>query len=427
VLLAAIGASLLTSLLAGLMPAIGASRMELTEFLKSHAMRGSSTGHNWLQSALIVVQTATVVVLLAGAGLLIRSYINVESVEAGFSRTAMTFHVSLGDNVKPEQQGNFYRQLNTRLEALPGVQAAGGVSNLPLSNSESLGAFWVDGFENKDYQMTEGRGVTPHYFAAMQVPLIAGRYFTNADTTGHGPVIINQKFAATYFANRNPIGGRISTDDKHTQWATVIGVVADVRHMSLEEEPQPQMYNVGYDFGDESIVVRSTLPPATIANEIRATLRSIDPNVAVTDLRTMGDLVSIATARRRFQTTLLTLFAGIALIMALVGLSGLMRFSVNRRTREVGIRMALGAARGDVLMLILVNAAVLVVLGLSLGLACTWLATRLLKSFLFGVGQHDPFTVATVSVVLVVCGLLAAFMPARRAASIDPIQALRME
>jgi ABC-type antimicrobial peptide transport system permease subunit len=141
----------------------------------------------------------------------------------------------------------------------------------------------------------------------------------------------------------------------------------------------------------------------------------------------MSDLVSIATARRRFQTTLLTLFAGIALIMALVGLSGLMRFSVNRRTREVGIRMALGAARRDVLMLILGNAAVLVAMGLGLGLACTWLVTRLLKSFLFGVGQHDPLTVVTVSVVLIVCGLVAALMPARRAASIDPMQALRME
>jgi len=157
------------------------------------------------------------------------------------------------------------------------------------------------------------------------------------------------------------------------------------------------------------------------------TLRSIDPNIAATDIHTMGDMVSIATARRRFQTSLLTVFAGIALIMALVGLSGLMRFSVNRRTREVGIRMALGAERRDVLLLILRNASVLVVWGLGLGLACTWIATRLLKSFLFGVTEHDPFTIVTVSVLLTVCGLMAAFVPARRAASIDPMQALRTE
>ena len=427
VFLVAIGGSLLTSLAAGLMPAISASRMELTAFLKSHTMRGSSAGPSRLQGALIVAQTAMVVVLLAGAGLLIRSYINVESVDTGFTRSAVTFHVSLDQRYPRQKQGAYYKALMSKLQALPGVQAAGGVSNLPLSNSESLGFLWVEGFPNKNFQQTEGRGVTPHYFEAMEIPLIAGRYFTEADTTGNSPTIINQKFAATYFPNRNPIGGRISTDEKHAQWSTVVGVVADVRHMSLEEEPQPQMYNTSYDFGDESVAVRSMLPATTVENEIRATLKSIDPNLAATDIHTMGDLISIASARRRFQTSLLTVFAGIALIMALVGLSGLMRFSVNRRTREVGIRMALGAKRRDVLLLILRNASALVVCGLGLGLMCTWIATRLLKSFLFGVGQHDPFTVVTVSVLLVVCGLIAAFVPARRAASIDPMQALRTE
>ncbi len=430
VFLVAIGGSVLTSLLAGLMPAIGASRMELTGFLKSHAMRGTSVGHGRVQGALIVTQTAMVVVLLAGAGLLIRSYINVESVDTGFTRSAVTFHVSLDQRYsKPEQRVAFYKELMAKLEALPGAQAAGSVNYLPLSNSESIDFIWVDGFDNKAYQQTEGRDVTPHYFAAMNIPLVAGRYFTDADASAatDRPVIINQKFAMTFFPNRNPIGGKISTDEKHAQWSTVVGVVADVRHMSLEEEPQPQMYAASYDFGDASVAVRSPLPPATVANEIKATLKSIDPNVAVTDIRTMGDLVSMVTARRRFQTSLLTVFAGIALIMALVGLSGLMRFSVNRRTREVGIRMALGAARRDVLLLILRNAAVLMVLGLGLGLACTWIATRLLKSFLFGVGQHDPFTVVTVSGLLMVCGLMAAFLPARRAASIDPMQALRTE
>jgi putative ABC transport system permease protein len=427
VFLVAIGASLLTSLTAGLIPAISASRMELTEFLKSHAVRGSSAGHGWLQSALIVMQTAMVVVLLAGAGLLIRSYINVESVDTGFTRSAVTFHLSLDPRYPPQKQGAFYKDLLTKLEALPGVKAAGGVSNLPLTNSESIGFLWVEGFPNKEFQQAEGRGVTPHYFEAMEVPLIAGRYFTEADTTGDRGTIINQKFASTYFPNRNPIGGRISTDDKHAHWSTVVGVVADVRHMSLEEEPQPQMYQASYDFGDESVAVRSMLPAATVESEIRTTLKSMDPSIAATDIHTMGDLISVATARRRFQTSLLTVFAGIALIMALVGLSGLMTFSVNRRTREVGIRMALGAARRDVLLLILRSASWLVVWGLVLGLASTWIATRLLKSFLFGVGEHDPSVVGMVSVLLLVCGLMAALLPALRAATIDPMQALRTE
>jgi predicted permease len=430
VFLVAISASLLTSLLAGLMPAIGASRMELTEFLKSHATRGGSAGHSRLQSALIVAQTAMVVVLLAGAGLLIRSYINVESVDTGFTRSAVTFHVSLDERYsKPEQRVAFHKELMAKLEALPGVQAAGSVNYLPLTNGESLTFIWVDGFDNKDYQQTKGRFVTPHYFQAMHIPLIAGRSFTDADAsaTANQPVIINQKFAKTFFPNRNPIGGRITGDSKQKSWSTVVGIVADVRYTSLEQEPQPLVYNATYDAGDASVAVQSTLPPATIANEAQATLKSIDPNIAATDIQTMGDLVSIATAQRRFQTSLLTVFAGIALIMALVGLSGLMRFSVNRRTREVGIRMALGAERSDVLLLILTNASALVIWGLGLGLVCTWITTRLLKSFLFGVSRHDPFTVVTVSVLLLACGLIAAIIPARRAASIDPMQALRTE
>lgn len=424
----AIGASLLTSLVAGLMPAIGTSRMELTEFLKLHATRGSSAGHSRSQSVLIVLQTAMVVVLLAGAGLLIRSYVNVESVDTGFTRSAMTFHVSLDQRYSNrEQHVAFYKELIAKLESLPGVQAAGSINYLPLSGSESITSFWVDGYPNKDFQITEGRQVTPHYFSAMNTPLIAGRYFN--DTDGSGSTIINQTFARTYFPNRNPIGGRITGDSKAKpeNWGIVIGVVADVRYEGIEQEAQPQIYNAGYSAGDASVAVRSTLPPGTVANEIRATLKSIDPNIAATDIHTMGDLVSSATARRRFQTSLLTAFAGIALIMALVGLSGLMTFSVNRRRREVGIRMALGAERRDVLLLIVRNASALVGWGLVLGLACTWVATRLLKSFLFGVSQHDPLTVVAVSVLLAVCGLAAAFVPARRAASVDPVQALRTE
>jgi predicted permease len=427
VFLVAIGVSLLTSLMAGLMPAIGASRMQLTEFLKSHAMRGSSAGHSRSQSALIVAQTAMVVVLLAGAGLLIRSYINVESVETGFNRSAVTFHVSLDQVYKPQEQRDFYKELMTKLEALPDAQAAGGVSNLPLSNSESVAFLWVEGFPNKEFQQTEARGITPHYFEAMEIPLIAGRYFTDTDTAGNRPTIINQKFAATYFPNRNPIGVHISTDQKHAQWSTVVGVVADVRHMSLEEEPQPQMYSASYDFGDESVAVRSTLPPAMVADEIRATLKSIGPNIAATDIHTMGDMVSIASARRRFQTSLLTAFAAIALFLALVGLYGLMAYSVSRRTREVGIRMALGAQRTEVMLLVLKKAALLLALGLVSGLVASWFATRAIQAFLFGIGQHDPITILSVCALLAVSGLIATIIPARRAASSDPMQALRTE
>lgn len=427
VLLVAIGASLLTSVISGLLPSLSTARMQLTDFLKSHAMRGNRGGHSRLQSALIVMQTAIVVVLLAAAGLLIRSYIKVVTVNTGFSQSTITFRLTLEGRYQPQQMRDFYKHLMSKLEALPGVQGAGAVSELPLSNSESIGMIWVDGYPNKEFQQTETRAVTPDYFAAMGIPLIAGRYFNSTD--GSGSTIINQTFANTYFPNRNPLGGRITGDPKTKleNWGIVVGVVGDVRHVSLEENPQPQVYNAGFDGGDASIAVRATIPPPTVINEIRATLRAIDPNLALTDIRTMGEWVSMASARRRFQTSLLTAFAAIALLLALVGLYGLMAFSVNRRTREVGIRMALGAERRDVLLLVLKNASILVISGLAAGLLCTWIVTRALKSFLFEVSDHDPLTVLVVSVLLFVCGLIAAFIPARRAASVDPMRALRTE
>jgi putative ABC transport system permease protein len=302
----------------------------------------------------------------------------------------------------------------------------GAVSYLPLSNSESIGYIWVDGFANNKDQMAEGRGVTPQYFAAMSIPLIAGRYFTeDDDSKAERPIIINQRFAQLYFAHRNPLGGRIRQEDN--QWSTIVGVVADVRHTSLEETPQPQMYSPTYDLNGAYIAVRSLLPGSIIASELRSTLKAIDPGLPFGDVQTMGELMSVATARRRFQTSLLTVFAGIALFLALVGLYGLMAYSVSRRTRELGIRMALGAQRTEVILLVLKRAALLLGLGLISGLACSWIATRAIKGFLFGVGEHDPATILWVCILLAVCGLAAALIPARRAASIDPMQALRTE
>jgi putative ABC transport system permease protein len=385
-------------------------------------------GHGRSQSVLIVGEAALVVVLLACAGLLIRSYINVESVDTGFSPSTVTVNIGLDPHYnQPQQRSAFFQNFVGKVAALPGVSAAGAVSYLPLSNSESLGSIWVDGFANNKGQMAEGRGVTPEYFRAMSIPLLAGRYFTEGDySKTETPMIINQRFAKVYFGDRNPIGGRVAADD-HSQWSTIVGVVADVRHISLEETPQPQMYSPSYDLNGAYIAVRSALPRSTIASELRSTLKAIDPALPFGDVQTMGDLISVATARRRFQTSLLTVFAGIALFLALVGLYGLMAYSVSRRTRELGIRMALGAQRTDVMLLVLNKAALLLGLGLVSGLACSWIATRAIKTFLFGVGEHDPATILWVCILLAVCGLAAALIPARRAASIDPMQALRTE
>ena len=200
-----------------------------------------------------------------------------------------------------------------------------------------------------------------------------------------------------------------------------------MRHSGLEEDPVPQIYHPNTGFQGGYIAIRSTLSPKSLASAIRSTLDTIDPNLAVAGIQTMGDLESEASAPRRFQTSLLTVFAAIALFLALVGIYGLMAYSVSRRTREVGIRMALGAQRSDVLLLVLKQAALLLELGLVSGLVASWLATRAIQAFLFGVGRHDPITILSVCALLAVSGLIAAIIPARRAASIDPMQALRTE
>lgn len=429
VLLFTVAASLLTSALTGILPALTILRVNLTDFLATASSSRVAGSHSRTQSVLIVVESALVVVLLAGAGLLIRSYINVELVDTGFSQSTVTTSIQLDARYKqPQQSAEFYRNFFARLSALPGVKAVGGINALPLSNSETFRLFRVDGYANQKDQLVQGRWVTPGYFSAMSIPLVAGRCFTNEDTSRSQQVaIVNQAFARKYFGNRDPIGGRVNTDDHQVQWSTVVGVIGDVRHTSLEEAPAPQIYNPVSAAEDGYIVVRSVLPPQALTTQIRSTLRAIDPDLAAGDIQTMGDLESAASAPRRFQTLLLTVFAAIALFLALVGLYGLMAYSVSCRTREVGIRMALGAQRTDVLLLVLRKAAVLLALGLAAGLLGSWFATRAIKAFLFGVEQHDPITILSVCALLAICGLLAALIPARRAASIDPIEALRTE
>ncbi len=429
VLLFTIVVSLLTSVLTGVLPAVAISKVNLTDFLAATGSRGAAGAQGRTQSALIVIESALVVVLLTGAGLLIRSYMNVESVHTGFSQSTLTASLQISEVYRrPHQSAEFYRDFFARLSALPAVQAVAGINALPLSNSETMNLFQVEGYANEKDQLVEGRWVTPQYFSAMAIPLFAGRFFTDADTLQTNDwVIVNQAFAKRYFSNRNPLGGRVNTDDHHVKWSTVVGVIGDVRHSSLEETPVPQVYHPVSEAEDGYIVVRSTLSPETMAAEIRSTLRSIDPTLAVADIQTMGDLESAASAPRRFQTSLLTVFAGIALFLALVGLYGSMAYSVSRRTREVGIRMALGAQRSDVVLLVVRKAALLLALGLTGGPVAAWFATRVIQSFLFNVGQHDPMTIASVCALLAVCGLIASLIPARRAASIDPVQALRTE
>jgi predicted permease len=429
VLLFTIAVSVLTSTLTGVFPALAVSRVNLTDFLALTGSRSVAGTHSRMQSALIVVESALVVVLLASAGLLIRSYINVESVDTGFSQSTLTTSVQLDSHYgKPQQRAEFYRDFYFRLSAIPGVTAVGGINALPLSNSETVRLFEVEGYANQKDQLVQGRWVTPGYFPAMSIPLLAGRLFSDDDTAHTSQLaIVNQSFANKYFAHRNPVGGRVSFDDHHVQWSTIIGVIGDVRHTSLEESPAPQIYQPVSQADDGYVVVRTTRTPKAVVAEIRSALHAIDPNLAASDIQTMKQLESAASARRRFQTSLLIIFAAIALSLASVGLYGLTAYSVGRRTREIGIRMALGAERSAVVLLVLKKAALLLALGLVSGLVASWFAARAIQAFLFGVGRHDAMTTLAVCGLLAVSGLIAAIIPARRAASIDPMQALRTE
>jgi predicted permease len=429
VLLFTFAISLLTSLFAGAISAVTVSRFNLAASLASSAGRSATGSHLRIQSILMVAESALVVVLLSTAGLLLRSYINVASVDTGFSASTVTMNIDVHSSyTQSPAQSQLFQSLLQRLQAIPGVQAAGAVSHLPLTNSDDLSMFVVDGYPNDRSQLAEWEFVTLHYLAAMNIPLVAGRTFTDADYAPNAhTILINSSFAKRYFANRNPISGRVSKEIDHSEWDTVVGVIGDVHHSSLEEPAAPQIYHPATGLDSGYIAVRSSLPASVVAAAMRSTLHSIDPNLAASDIQTMSDLESIASAQRRFQTLLLVTFAAIALVLALVGLYGLMAYSVSRRTREVGIRMALGAQRSDVMLLVFKQAALLLAFGLACGLAGSWFATRALQSFLFGVAQHDPLTIASVCALLAVCGLAAALIPARRAATIDPVHALRSE
>jgi predicted permease len=423
--------ALLTSVLFGILPALFASRINLIEFLKSGGNRGSVGTRNRLRSILVIGELGLVVILLAGAGLLLRSYINVESVQTGFSSSTVSMNIQLDARYESrDQRLAFYRVLLGKIQSIPGVESAGVIDWLPLSHSESIGTFWVDGYDNQKNQMVNGRSITPQYFSAMGIPLVRGRSFTDNDASGHPAVtMVNQAFATKYFGTRDPVGLGIRSGP-HDPLRTVIGVVGNVHHSSLETPAAPEMYQPLWQTdlgGGAFVVIRSSLPPDQIASAIRAALSNIDPNLALSDIHTMGELASQSTARRRFQTTLLTAFSGMAMLLGMVGVYGLLAYSVKQRTAEIGLRIALGAPRGRVLGMILRQGFQLFMAGLMLGLAGALALTRILTSFLYGVSALDPITFAAVPVLLLLATIMACLIPARRAANVDPMRTLRYE
>lgn len=438
--------SLVTGVLFGLLPALHSFKLDLVTTLKD-AGRGSSDGGsgNRTRNALIVTQVAVAFVLLVCAGLLAGSFWRLQQVHPGFDpKNVLTFRVSLPTSkyARNEQIESFYQRLSERIAALPGVTSASAVSVLPLSGQNSAVGFSIEGiptdpnnaFPHESYL----RISRPGYFNTMGITLLQGRDFDARDTLQGNPVvIINETLARKYFPEQNPIGRRISPsfaiDDRGTLAREIIGIVKDVHHASLREESGNEIYapHSQAPFNTITMVARTSgdprgLPSGLIASVGRE-VSALDSELPVFNVRTLEETLSRSVAQPRFNTLLLAIFAGVALLLTAIGLYGVMAYSVTQRTREIGIRLALGAQTSNVLGLVIRQGMLLASAGVAIGLVAAFALTRLLGSFLFGISATDPLTFAGIALLLVMVALVACFIPARRATKVDPMIALRYE
>ena len=432
--------SLLTGIGFGLLPAFHGTRVRLSSSLKEGGKTTSGRLHRTTRNVLIASEIALAQILVVGAGLLILSYVRASQINPGFNPLGV-LSAKIAPSAKkypnPKAKAAFYSVVLDRLSHLPGVQSVGMVMNLPLSGASMNRGFRAEGRpepkpdENitMDYQV-----VNEDYFRTMEVPVVRGRAFTKSDTeTSERVIVINQTLARRYWPNEDPIGRRmaIGESSKETSWRTIVGVVGDMRHASLSESAVPTAFTV-YTQDLESwprmaFVVKTDIDPVALTSSVRSALTAIDPSQPVYAIEPMEKLVNDAIAPRRFVMSLIGLLALIALVLSAVGVYGVISFSVSERTHEMGIRMALGARKGDVLALVLGQSARIAAFGIVLGLIGAFALTRLLKALLFEVSPTDPITFASVAVLLGVVALIACYIPARRATKVDPVVALRYE
>jgi putative ABC transport system permease protein len=446
-------ATILTSVGFGLAPALQASSVNVNDTLKEGG-RGGSEGvrRNRLRSLLVVSEFALALMLLVGAGLMIRTFAALEAVNPGFNPhnvISMIVSVSGSKEEDPGRRELFYRQLLERVRSLPGVQAAGAINHLPLAGDLWGWHFAIEGRPKPRPGEEPGavyRMVTPGYFSAMRLPLVRGRDLTEADNvTAPGVVIVNEQAARQYWPGEDPIGKRVCFDDDTTNptaWLTIIGIAKDAKQDSWTDKATPEAYLAAFqnhdylgDSGTEAskhmnyitLVARTALDPALAASAMKEAARSFDRNLAITQVVTMDGVVAEANSQPRFEMLLLTIFAAVALVLAVVGIYGVISYSASRRTHEIGVRMSLGATRGDVLFLVVRQGVWLAVAGSVAGIAGALLLSRLMAKLLYGVQPTDPATFVVVAIGLGLVAMLACYIPARRAMRIDPIAALRYE
>jgi putative ABC transport system permease protein len=424
--------AVLTSAVFGLVPALQASRFDLRTSLHEGGRGGDGAVRERVRAWLVAAEVALALVLLTTAGLMVRSFLRLQAVELGFrSDSVLVFDVQLSARYPSEaSQVMFFQQLAARLEALPGVRAAGAISYLPLGGGENMGSFVVEGeppVTPGQEPKTERRWVTPGYFAAMGIPIRQGRVFTSRDTADQPRVVvINETLARQFFSSRDPLGQRLKAG---RAWRTVVGVVSDVKSGSLERDVNPQLYfpHAQWPWAAMSVVLHTDGNPLALVSAARTELKALDPLLPAANMRTMDQVVSNAASSRRFNMALLAFFAVTALLLTVTGIYGVVAFLVGRRSREIGIRMAMGARRGDILRLVLQQGMKPVAMGSIGGLVGSLAASRLVASQLYGVSSSDPFTLTGIIALLVAAALLACWLPARRAAQIDPLTALRSE
>jgi putative ABC transport system permease protein len=426
-----------TGILIGFLPAISSAKPELTEALKEGG-RGSTTGarRNRMRNMLIVAEVALALVLLVGASLLLKSFVRLQNVDPGFNpRNVLTMETSLpvAKYARGKPVADFYAEFLRRVQALPGVEAVAITSILPLSGTNSDSSFAIEGrdpTQEKVYPDEEIRAVTPDYFRALKVPLLQGRFFDERDKTdAPKTVIVNQTFTKKWFPGQDVIGKRITFDDPRKpdpKWITIVGLVGDMRHRGLEFEAKPEYYlpHAQNAYRGMILAVRSKQDARSLTASIRKELRQLDPELPAANVRTLGEVASDSIAPRRLSVALISVFAAVALVLASVGIYGVMSFLVVQRTHEIGVRMALGAQRRDVLLLIIGRAARLVLIGTIVGLVLALLSTRTLSALLYNVGAFDLPTFVIVTLVLAFVALAASYLPALRATKADPMIAL---
>ncbi|MCI0486444.1 MAG: ABC transporter permease [Blastocatellia bacterium] len=454
VLLFTIALSILTGLVFGLIPALQTSRTDVHETLKE-AGRSSTGSRHWLRNGLIVTEVALTLVLLVGAGLLIRSFYSLIQVDPGFSyERVLSFNISLPNQQydTPEKRIAFYQRLIENIQAIPGVQSAGYASGLPLGNNGWQTSFTVDGQPPPPGQapLMEACLVSPDYFRTMNISLKAGRWFTEQDNREHlrgrdlsrmseeqieeealNSIVIDEEFARRHWPDEDAVGKHIRPGrDPSGPFIEVIGIVGRVKMDGLNTDSnrvQGYMPFLQLPGNDMTVVLKSSIEPEQVVAAARKQVQAIDPGQPIYNTRTLLEIRSESIAPERLNLLLLGSFASLALLLAIVGIYGVMSYSVTERTREIGLRMALGAQQGDVLRLVIWKGMKLAVAGVVIGLAASYFLTRLMKRLLFEMSASDPVTFALVALLLSVVALVACWVPARRAARVDPMEALRYE